>query len=304
MDRRLLIIAAALCMALPGATVAAGHPMDVTDNDHDLVKTWADNCPANYNPKQTDSDGDTPPAPVDEETPLPSPADTIRVYPYVEGYPADAPVDQAKRDPMTGGDACDADDDGDRVTDNPKRDNCRLKPNPKQEDNDSDGLGDVCDPDDDNDTIIDDNDNCPAISNIGQVDTDKDGIGDACDPDGPKAKGAGLNGGDPNDKAAPKVSLMLDRLQHLEAMESGLAVGVRCSEGCVLEGELRLRRQLLGRGAAQVEDAGLTFVFLKLSKTGMRKIARAGSARPVLRVIARDANGNRAVVQTRMSLRR
>jgi hypothetical protein len=304
MARRLLVTVAVLATVLAGATVAMGHPMDVTDNDHDLVKNWADNCPANYNPKQTDTDGDTPPPPVDQQTPLPAPADTIRIYPFVEGYAADPPADEAKRDPKTGGDACDADDDGDGITDNPKRDNCRLKPNPKQEDNDSDGVGDVCDPDDDNDTVIDENDNCPTVSNVGQADTDKDGAGDACDPDGPKAKGAGLRGGDPNDKTAPKVSLMVNRTQHLDALDRGLAVGVRCSEGCVLEGELRVRKQLLGRGAAQVEDQGLTFVFLKLSASRMRKVARSGSARPILRVIARDANGNRAVVQTRMALRR
>jgi hypothetical protein len=303
MVRRILVIVAALATVLSAAAVAVGHPLDVTDNDHDLVKNWADNCPANYNPKQTDTDADTPPPPVDQQTPLPSPVDTIRVYPYVEGYPVDSPAEEAKRDPMTGGDACDADDDGDAVTDNPKRDNCRLKPNPKQEDNDSDGLGDICDPDDDNDTLIDENDNCATISNIAQLDTDKDGIGDACDPDGPKAK-AGLRGRDPNDKDAPKVTLRISRTQHLEALGRGLAVGVHCSEGCVLEGELRLRKVLLGRGAAQVEDQGLTFVFLKLSASGMRRVARTGSARPVLRVIARDANGNRAVVQTRMALRR
>jgi hypothetical protein len=304
MVRRLIVIIAALATALAAATAALGHPLDVTDNDHDLVKNWADNCPANYNPKQTDTDGDTPPPPVDQQTPLPAPADTIRVYPYVEGYAADPPVDQAKRDPMTGGDACDADDDGDGVTDNPKRDNCKLKPNPKQEDTDSDGMGDACDPDDDNDNRIDENDNCPLVSNAGQADGDGDGIGDACDPDGPKVKGAGLRGGDPNDKVAPRIVLVVHRVQHLEELGSGLAVGVRCSEGCVLEGELRLRRHLLGRGAAQVEDKGLTFVFLELSRRRMREVARTGRARPVLRMIARDANGNRAVVQTRMALRR
>ena len=84
------------------------------------------------------------------------------------------------------GDACEADSDGDGVTDD--EDNCPATPNADQADGDGDGLGDACDtcPDDpdndiDGDGVCGDVDNCPAVYNPGQEDSDGDGVGDACD---------------------------------------------------------------------------------------------------------------------------
>lgn len=50
-------------------------------------------------------------------------------------------------------------------------------------DTDGDGTKDCLDPDDDNDTVLDSSDNCPLAANSDQKDFDGDTIGDICDPD-------------------------------------------------------------------------------------------------------------------------
>ena len=84
----------------------------------------------------------------------------------------------------------------------------------------------------------------------------------------------------------------------------GLAIAVRCNEGCSLDGELIVKGRAVARGAAQVEAKGSTWVFLKFSKGALKRLKRKGRAAATFRLAAEDPNGNRAVAQKRLELRR
>ena len=267
---RFAAVLACLSMAaLMGATLAAGHPLDVTDYDHDGYKNWADNCPNNYNPKQQDNDGDTSPAVVDQPAPHPSVGPLV-VYPYTPPPPpgADPPADPpTDLPPEAGGDSCDIDDDNDGVTDTPKRDNCPRLPNPDQKDSDFDGKGDACD--------------------------EQNGT--------PSATAAT---GSPDDGKAPVVSVSAPRTVRYGELGRGLAVSVRCSEACSLDGQLLVKRRAVARGAAQVAATGRTWVFLRFAKGRLARLQRKGRAAATFKLAAKDSSGNRVAVQKRLTLRR
>jgi murein tripeptide amidase MpaA len=125
------------------------------DFDGDGLIACLDNCPADYNPDQTDEDGDGIGDPCDNCLGLYNP-------------------DQADFDRDGAGDLCDIcpglDDFYDRDFDTVPDciDNCPASPNTDQADGDEDGIGNVCD-------------NCPTVANEDQADADGDGVGDVCD---------------------------------------------------------------------------------------------------------------------------
>ena len=282
--RRLALILAALLLALPVA--ASGHPLDVTDVDHDRRLNPQDNCPENYNPKQEDTDGDA----VKVDSP-----DGGAVY-VPPGTAVSPPAN-------TGGDKCDTDDDNDEKLD--AVDNCDKVPNPGQEDADFDDEGDVCDFDDDGDDRLDEEDNCPLAHNPDQRDGDRDGVGDACDPDAPKGDPAGaLPGFDPNDTVAPAAVVKLRRRMRRSQIRAGLVVPLACSEGCVADATLLAGKRELGSGAAVIHAAGRTFVFVRYAKGAAATVRKSRRLRAILQVRVVDASGNAATLSRRITIKR
>jgi hypothetical protein len=166
-----------------GYTLSTTWEDAVVDTDGDGVADDDDNCPANANADQLNSDGDG----YGDVCDLCVGDDDAGDFDF-DGYcdnsdncPTDANADQADFDGDAIGDICEADTDGDGVIDDD--DNCPADANASQADNEGDGLGDVCDIDDDDDGVMDDEDNCWVLPNVDQADFDADGQGDACDGD-------------------------------------------------------------------------------------------------------------------------
>jgi hypothetical protein len=161
------------------------------DIDGDGVPDETDNCPAEYNPDQSNSDGDAAGdacdrCPLDPDNDV----DGDGVCGEVDNCPHAANPGQEDTDNDGIGDACNIgiDSDGDEWTD--VFDNCPSHPNADQADGDNDKVGDACDicpldPDNDadGDGFCAEIDNCPLVDNPDQTDTDSDDQGNACDAD-------------------------------------------------------------------------------------------------------------------------
>jgi hypothetical protein len=153
-----------------GGTPHYGVICKADDPDFDGITTLCgDNCPGDYNPDQTDNDGDGDGnecdiCPNDANNDIDSDGDCGDV----DNCPDVYNPGQENADGDTRGDACDdcdydplddIDGDGDCAD----VDNCDNDPNPEQENCDSwdgDGDGDACDLDIDNDGILNDEDAC------------------------------------------------------------------------------------------------------------------------------------------------
>ena len=258
----LLVLLASAVAAGPATGTCGGGPCSPGDYDGDGVKDWADNCPLNGNAKQTDNDADTPP-PVgaDAGTP-PSPVGDltgpVRLYPstpYQTGQ--QAPTD---RDPLTGGDPCDADDDNDGVRD-------RRTPGHKGPDN------------------------CRRIAHADQADGDLDGLGDVCDDkfDAPVT----------TTPAAVTLRrprrLRLDQVRIGVPIRLRCSATCRVRAQATLDRRLARRARgaaakPLGTGAAELEGQGETYLVLRLDRAALRRLA---SRLPRVRLIVRVSGGAR-----------
>jgi hypothetical protein len=156
------------------------------DLDHDNIEDECDNCPANSNPDQTDSNGDGVGDACDCDDSRDGDGngfvdvDNDAVEDECDNCPIKINPDQIDNDGDGVGDECD---------------NCPANTNPDQADSDSDGTGDACDCDDildgdrngyvdeDNDGAEDECDNCPINTNPDQVNSDGDTAGNVCDCD-------------------------------------------------------------------------------------------------------------------------
>jgi len=114
-----------------------GHAGGGGDSDGDGIPDEYDNCPYDFNPDQTDTDGDGAGDACDGDD------DDDGVADPEDNCPLDYNPGQADLDGDGEGDACDPDDDGDGVADT--TDNCPVFYNPDQADADGDGVGDACD---------------------------------------------------------------------------------------------------------------------------------------------------------------
>ena len=124
------------CTLTLSADTAVSVRFSADDGDGDGVPDGADNCPADSNADQMDTDSDGAGNVCDPDD------DNDGVADGEDAFPLD-PAESVDTDGDGIGDNADTDDDADTVAD--ADDNCPWVANPSQSDRDGDGVGDACD---------------------------------------------------------------------------------------------------------------------------------------------------------------
>ena len=184
------------------ADTGDAFPLDNTqagDIDTDGIDGFVDNCPANANADQLNTDGDTLGNVCDTDDDNDGVADTSDAFPLdntkagdtdgdgvdklVDNCPSNANADQLNTDGDTKGNVCDGDDDNDGVADTSDKFPLNVA---ASSDTDVDGFpgswNAACDAacQASSGLLLD---NCPSNANADQLNTDGDTKGNVCDPD-------------------------------------------------------------------------------------------------------------------------
>ncbi len=305
----MLLLLVLVCLGTGTASLlppaASAHPEDsLLDDDHDSVRDFEDNCPGAYNPHQDDLDRDGKGDACDTDI------DGDGVDNAADNCTTVQNANQGDLDGDGRGDPCDSDDDADGVPD--ARDNCARKSNADQKDTDGDGTGDACDASPGTTAP-------PPSPQPAQPQPGPAPAGAPPSRPSPAPAPAGGSPAAPRDARAPSITLGRIGTLSLDELEGGLAVPVSCSEGCTLTATLLLpartagrlgltaRRAArgmatLGRDRGRVDEAADTFLFIDIGSRALARMAKVRSLKPVVRVEATDAAGNRDVAERRIRL--
>jgi Tol biopolymer transport system component len=274
--------------------ISAGPPPDA---DLDGAQDVLDNCPATYNPTQSNADTDQQGDVCDPDD------DNDGVADVADNCRFTSNPSQADGDGDGQGDACEGDPDGDGFPDG--RDNCPTDFNPDQGDFDGDGLGNLCDP----------------FTPGGPV-GGGGGFPFGSFPGSGAGSGAGA-GGVPQAAVAAALRSSANalsgalkrlglaglaesrrhRLRGLSAATAGKATAT-LRTGAAGRGGRAARTRVIAAGSKRFARAGTASITLKLTRQGRKVVRRARRLRATLSLAFREPNGRVTVGVANLRLRR